>query len=236
MKNERHIATLLLWHRCRPCTSATFKVAFIVVLPYRLMQTGRELCPLQPCTPRMRGFIRCIKLTNLCLCGPLFIWQRRGGVELGKREWGRDSSKGRFFWHYWRWHIRLPKGQEFVLVRGLLPIVLSPLHSPRTWLLILLENVINRVVTGLRCDLFKGDASLDGSRIEDQHCVFHAHQQNITPSIYDRREVCTARRQCRLATFPYAQSQQDWTTSKPSRVSAQPGQQSLPCVGGRCTP
>lgn len=46
---------------------------------FRLMQTCRELCPLQPCAPRMRGFIRCIKLTNLCLCGPLFIWQKGGG-------------------------------------------------------------------------------------------------------------------------------------------------------------
>lgn len=118
-----------------------------------------------------------------------YSFDRKGGGWgwKGGSEGETYSSKGRFSWHYWRWHIRLPKGQEFVLVRGLLPIVLSPLHSPRTWLLILLENVINRVITGLRWDLFKGDASLDGSRIEYQRCVFHRHQQNITPSVYDRK-------------------------------------------------
>lgn len=56
---------------------------------------------------------------QMCPCESAITWQK----ERAGKEAETQSGRSGFSWHYWRWHIRLPKGQEFVLVRALFPIV-----------------------------------------------------------------------------------------------------------------
>lgn len=81
--------------------------------------TGSVLCS----TEGKSGIL--VLLCFYVFVNSVYVCVREIEIEEEREERKTYSSSGWISWHYWRWHIRLPKGQEFVLVCDLPSIVLS---------------------------------------------------------------------------------------------------------------